>query len=127
MKHLTHLAITKIMLSVVMTSFVFTVNSFAQSSGESGNSAAAETTFRTKCSGCHGASGDGDTDIGRTLKVPDLRSAEVQKQSRVQLVDAISNGKNNRMPAFKNSLSPDQVRGLVQYIRQLPKTQQSAK
>jgi cytochrome c oxidase cbb3-type subunit 3 len=87
------------------------------------DSAAAGTTFRTKCSGCHGADGGGDTDIGRTLKVPDLRSPEVQKQADADLVDAITNGKNNRMPPFKSSLSPEQIHGLVQYIHQLPKAQ----
>ena len=112
-----------IALFVVMSSFMTTSSTFAESSAApSGNAAPAGTTFRTKCSGCHGPSGAGDTDIGRTLKVPDLRAPEIQKQSRAQLNDAITNGKNNRMPAFKDSLSPDQVRSLVQYIRQLSKT-----
>jgi mono/diheme cytochrome c family protein len=103
------------------------VTSAAQTAGGSGNSAGAETIYRTKCSGCHGASGTGDTDLGRTLKVPDLRSPEVQKVSRAELADVIANGKNGRMPPFKSSLTPEQIQALVRYIHKLPKMQPSAK
>jgi mono/diheme cytochrome c family protein len=119
---------TEFAVFVAISSSMLISNSFAQTSpAKSGNGAEAESTFRTKCSGCHGPNGAGDTDIGRTLKVPDLRGADVKKQTRAQLIDAITNGKNSRMPAFKSTLNPDQVRKLVQYIRQLPKSEQSAR
>ena len=77
-----------------------------------------ETTFKSSCAMCHGADGSGDTAVGRSMHIPDLHSAQVQKQSDAQLAEVISNGKN-AMPPFKGSLNPDQINGLVTHVRQL--------
>jgi cytochrome c6 len=77
-----------------------------------------ETTFKSSCAMCHGADGSGNTPVGKSVHIPDLHSAQVQKQSDAQLADAISNGKN-AMPPFKGSLNPDQINGLVAHVRQL--------
>src|ERR1700754_1390073 len=77
-----------------------------------------ETTFKSSCAMCHGADGSGDTAVGKSMKIPDLHSAQVQSQSDTQLAAVISDGKNN-MPPFKGSLSPDQINGLVAHVRQL--------
>ena len=37
--------------------------------------------FKAKCASCHGPDGAGATAVGKAMKVRDLRSAEVQKQS----------------------------------------------
>jgi cytochrome c6 len=79
---------------------------------------AEETTFKSSCAMCHGADGSGDTAVGKSMKIPDLHSAQVQSQSDAQLADAISNGKNS-MPPFKGSLNPDQINGLIAHVRQL--------
>lgn len=81
-------------------------------------SVASAATFRTKCAMCHGPDGGGST-VGKTMNVPDLRSETVQKRSDAELTQAISEGKGG-MPSFKNSLSEDQIHGLVTYIRSLP-------
>ncbi|MGA8621335.1 MAG: cytochrome c [Candidatus Sulfotelmatobacter sp.] len=73
---------------------------------------------KSKCALCHGADGTGSA-MGKTLGVHDLTSADVQKMSDTELADTIPNGKN-KMPAFK-SLTPEQVKGLVAYIRTLKK------
>ena len=78
----------------------------------------AASNFKLRCSSCHGVKGAGDTSLGRTLKAADLRSAEVQKQSDAQLARVISDGRKN-MPSFSNSLTQDQIRALVAYIRKL--------
>jgi mono/diheme cytochrome c family protein len=117
MKSRTQRAIATVL--VLLASCIFTASLYAQTPAAGSD---ASTLFRTKCSGCHGANGGGDTEVGRTLKVPDLRSPEVQKVPRAELIDAITNGKNGRMPPFKDSLSPEQIRSLVQYIHQLPKS-----
>ncbi|HMF51319.1 MAG TPA: hypothetical protein VK603_21870, partial [Candidatus Saccharimonadales bacterium] len=49
-----------------------------------------ETTFKSSCAMCHGADGSGDTAVGKSLKIPDLHSAQVQSQSDAQLAAAIS-------------------------------------
>jgi mono/diheme cytochrome c family protein len=80
--------------------------------------AAEETTFKSSCAMCHGADGSGDTAVGKSMKIPDLHSAQVQSQSDAQLAAVINDGKNN-MPPFKGSLSPEQIQGLVTHVRQL--------
>jgi mono/diheme cytochrome c family protein len=82
----------------------------------SGNDAA--SNFKLRCSSCHGVNGNGDTSLGRTLRAADLRSAEVQKQSDEQLTQIIADGRKT-MPSFGNSLTQDQIRALVAYIRKL--------
>ena len=77
-----------------------------------------ETVFKLRCSSCHGQNGAGDTSLGKTLKAADLRSPEVQKQSDAQLAQVIADGRKN-MPSFSNSLTQDQIRALVAYIRKL--------
>jgi cytochrome c6 len=79
---------------------------------------AEETTFKSSCAECHGADGSGNTSVGKSMHIPDLHSAQVQKQSDAQLAEVISNGKN-AMPPFKGTLNPDQINGLVAHVRQL--------
>ncbi len=81
------------------------------------DSVVSTATFRTKCAMCHGRDGSG-SQIGKSMNVPDLRSPVVQKLSDAQLAQIISDGKGG-MPSFKNSVSEDQIHGLVTYIRSL--------
>lgn len=79
-----------------------------------------EALFKQKCAGCHGADGKGQSSMGKTLKVRDLSSDEVQKQSDADLTAITNNGKN-KMPAYKGKLTDDQIKDLVAYIRTLKK------
>ncbi len=81
---------------------------------------AGETLFKSKCAGCHGADGKGDTGMGRMFKIRDLGSAEVQSQSDEELTKIISDGKN-KMPAYGKSLNAGQIKELVGFIRTLKK------
>ncbi|HKS80814.1 MAG TPA: cytochrome c [Candidatus Acidoferrales bacterium] len=76
--------------------------------------------FKAKCAACHGAGGKGDTSMGKVLKVLDLGSEEVQKQSDAQLTEAIANGKG-KMTGYKGKLTDDQIKQLVAFIRTLKK------
>jgi mono/diheme cytochrome c family protein len=80
---------------------------------------AAESTYKAKCAACHGPDGKGETATGKAMKVKDLASEEVQKLSDADLTDAISKGKG-KMPPYK-TLTPEQVKGLVAYIRSFAK------
>jgi mono/diheme cytochrome c family protein len=90
-----------------------------------GTVAFAETgaeTYRAHCSACHGVHGDGDTMLGRNLKLRPLGSAEVQAQMDAELAEIIAKGKGkNRMPAFERKLSKEQIADLVKFIRSLQK------
>jgi cytochrome c6 len=81
------------------------------------DAAAASATFRSKCAMCHGPDGAG-SEVGKSLNVPDLRSQAVQKLSDAELTQSITNGKGG-MPAFKDSLSEDQIHSLVAHVRSL--------
>jgi cytochrome c6 len=79
---------------------------------------AGAATYKTKCAVCHGPDGKGDTSIGKTNKIRDLGSADVQKQSDAELTTIIADGKG-KMPAYGKSLKADQVKELVAFIRSL--------
>jgi cytochrome c6 len=79
---------------------------------------AAEGAFKAHCAMCHGGDGSGNTPVGKSMHIPDLHSAQVQKQSDAQLAEVISNGKN-AMPPFKGDLNPDQINALVAHVREL--------
>jgi cytochrome c6 len=81
------------------------------------DSAASSATFTAKCAMCHGQDGGG-SEVGKSMNVTDLRSQAVQKLPDSELAQVISSGKGG-MPLFKNSLSEDQIHGLVTYIRSL--------
>jgi len=78
---------------------------------------AGSAVFQTKCAMCHGQDGSGSV-VGKSMNVPDLRSAGVQKMPDAQLAQIISEGKGG-MPPFESSLSEDQIHSLVAHIRSL--------
>ncbi len=75
--------------------------------------------FKAKCAMCHGPDGTGSA-MGKKMGAHDFTTAEVQKMSDAELTDAISNGKN-KMPKYADKLKPEEVKGLVAYIRTLKK------
>src|SRR5579863_9016936 len=78
----------------------------------------ASALFKSKCAGCHAADGTGSA-MGKKMGAHDFTSADVQKMSDADLTDIITNGKN-KMPKYA-SLKPEEVKGLVAYIRTLKK------
>jgi len=81
----------------------------------------AAATFKTKCAICHSPDGSGSGPTGKALGVPDLRSDVVQKLSDAELLGVVTNGKNNKMPSYKDKLSADQIKDLVSVVRDLAK------
>jgi len=80
----------------------------------------AAADYKAKCATCHGPDGKGDTAMGKTMKVKDLGSAEVQKQSDADLTTIIEKGKKP-MPGYEGKLTKEQIDGLVKYVRPLKK------
>ncbi len=112
-RHVMFASIFLLMLFVGLTLFV---SSIARANPRP-DSAASSAMFRAKCAMCHGQDGGG-SEVGKSMNVPDLRSPVVQKLPDAQLAQIISDGKGG-MPSFKNSLSEDQIHGLVTYVRSL--------
>jgi len=76
--------------------------------------------YKTKCSVCHGPDGKGDTVVGKRLGARDFASPEVQTQSDDELAAIIIDGKN-KMPGYKKSLKPEQVKEVVRLVRTFEK------
>lgn len=81
-------------------------------------------TWKAKCASCHGAEGKGDTEQGVKMKIPDMSHPEWQKdKSEDKMRQAILNGVKKEgkegMDSYKDVLSPEQVDGLIAYIRSL--------
>jgi mono/diheme cytochrome c family protein len=74
--------------------------------------------YKAKCAMCHAADGSGSTAAGKSMKVRDLRSAEVQGQTDEQLYGIIASGKG-KMPAYEKTIGADSCKALVAYIRTL--------
>ena len=80
---------------------------------------AAVSSYAARCASCHGVDGSGDTVVGRSAGIPDLRSSQVQSESDDKLADVIAKGAGP-MPPFAATLSKDDITGLVAYVRTLP-------
>jgi cytochrome c6 len=89
---------------------------FAASSSAAADSGAA--IYKSKCVSCHGADGSGQTPVGKSMKLRDLRSAEVQKQTDAELTKITTDGKG-KMPAYKGKLSEADIKALVAHLRSL--------
>jgi cytochrome c6 len=98
-------------LVVLAIAFTFSTRMFA---------ADAAADYKAKCASCHGAEGKGDTAPGKAMKVKDLASDEVQKQSDADLTGIIAKGKKP-MPGYEGKLTPEQIAGIVKYLRTLKK------
>jgi mono/diheme cytochrome c family protein len=84
--------------------------------------------WRAKCASCHGADGKGQTEQGKKMQVRDMTTADFQKAPDDKLKATISdglkkeeNGVKQEMEAYKTKLRPEQIDGLVAYVRGLKK------
>jgi cytochrome c6 len=75
----------------------------------------AGATYKAKCAVCHGADGKGGK-----MGTRDFASAEVQKETDAQLIDAITKGRG-KMPSYEGKLKDSEIKDLVAYIRGLAK------
>jgi mono/diheme cytochrome c family protein len=82
----------------------------------------AEALYKGRCARCHGEDGAGNTEAGRKLATPNLRSRDIQKMSDEELFQTIAHGReHHRYPHVFSAMgiSDVQVRALVQYVRSL--------
>jgi mono/diheme cytochrome c family protein len=76
-------------------------------------------TYKAKCASCHGADGAGSP-VGIKLGAHDFRSDEVRKMTDDELANITAKGKN-KMPAYEKQLKPEEIKGLIAYIRAMKK------
>jgi Cytochrome c, mono- and diheme variants len=77
-------------------------------------------TYKAKCATCHGADGSGQTAMGKSMKLRDLGSPEVQKLTDKELFQVTADGKA-KMPAYKAKLSEEEINAVVTYMRTMKK------
>ncbi|MEO8427477.1 MAG: cytochrome c [Verrucomicrobiota bacterium] len=81
--------------------------------------AGAEEIFGKHCASCHGKDGKARTPIARQLGVKDLTQS---KTSDGEIEKQVTEGKkddrgNQKMPPFKDKLSPDEIKSLIQFVK----------
>lgn len=80
--------------------------------------AAARTTYSNSCIKCHKENGEGgvaDVD-GEKLRTPSFKGGHALKHTDAEYAKQITNG-GEGMPKFKDRLTPEQINGLVRFIR----------
>lgn len=76
---------------------------------------ATSVLYQRNCAVCHGKNGEGQQ-VG-TLTVPTLREGRAATDTDERLLAQISNG-GNGMPPFKFSLSDEEIRDLLRFVRE---------
>jgi cytochrome c6 len=102
----------RVLFLVLAFACIASIGSFAADSGAD--------LYKSKCASCHGADGKGDTAMGKNLKLKDLGSADVQKQTDADLTTVIAKGKKP-MPGYEGKLTNEQIQDVVKFVRSLKK------
>ena len=84
--------------------------------------APASENWENLCTKCHGADGKGQTKVGKKLSLKDYTDAKVQAEMKdADMAKAIADGVfadgKEKMKAFKDDLSADEIKDLVAYVR----------
>jgi mono/diheme cytochrome c family protein len=80
-----------------------------------------QSLYKSECAGCHSADGSASSPASKAMKLRDLRSPEVQKQTDAELTAVIAKGSKN-MPPYQKRLGDAKIRALVSYMRQIAKS-----
>ena len=86
----------------------------------------AKTNWANNCAQCHGASGKGDTKMGKMLSAMDLTDPKKQSsftdaKATAAIRDGIKQNGKTTMKAFGGKLSDAEIKALVAYVRSLKK------
>jgi mono/diheme cytochrome c family protein len=85
------------------------------------SAADAAENWAKNCASCHAKDGSGNTVMGKKSGVENYQDAKVQaKFTDAQATEIIKNGKD-KMKAFKEKLTDDEIKALVAYIRTFKK------
>jgi len=86
--------------------------------------------YKAQCLKCHGTEGKGDGPTATMLKLPKVGNLSdkksMQQYSDEDLFKIITEGgsafgKSKVMPSYKNKLSEDEIRSLVEFLKTLAK------
>lgn len=110
----------RLKFSIVLIFIVFTVLACMQAKSKRNEFVIADSKsyeaslFRQNCAICHGQEANGKEVDGRLI--PSLRYGAAATKSEEEIYLQIKEGKLP-MPAFKNQLSEDEIRKMVEFVR----------
>ena len=86
------------------------------------HAAPAAENWENACAKCHGADGKGQTKVGKKLNLKDYTDTKVQAEMKDDaMTKAIADGVfadgKEKMKAYKDELSADEIKDLVAYVR----------
>lgn len=82
----------------------------------------AKDLYAKNCMICHKENGKGGkvTVEGKTIEPDDITTAKMKEKTDDKLAEYISEGfPDDGMPAFKDKLSPEQIKSIVRHVRVL--------
>src|SRR5215470_2078442 len=94
--------------------------------GLSASAADAKAIFEKDCAKCHGPDGKGDTKMGKKAGAKDYTDPKVQEamkddQMAKAIKEGIKDGETVKMKGFADTLSDEEVKALVAYVRTFKK------
>ncbi|HYJ03761.1 MAG TPA: cytochrome c [Chthoniobacterales bacterium] len=109
-----------------MKTIVCIIVSLFVASTVSVRAADAKANWDKHCAQCHGKTGAADTKMGKQLNARDLTDAKVQasfsdSKAAQSIKDGVKEGGKTTMKAFAGTLSDDEIKALVAYVRTLKK------
>jgi len=115
---------------LLFTVVVLLVFTSAPASAQAGKGpdmqARAKKLYDLDCALCHGATGDGKTDLGKDMQLNMLDWTDpkaLASWSDQAIFDAIRKGKGKMPPEDSSRAKDDEVKALVTYVRHLAKDQ----
>lgn len=91
----------------------------AQPAPTSDELAAGRDLYKTNCAKCHRDDGTGGkiTIERKTIKPENLTADKFKNRPDEKLIEYITDGNDEGMPAFKDKLKPDEIKEIVKFIR----------
>jgi len=109
---------------ITSTLFAVALGTFISFSGDSAVNASGidgKKLYLKHCKTCHGPDGN-PTDLGKGLGARKFANPEWQKNTTdEQIIEQIKEGTPEKMLAFKDKLSPEEIKALVPVVRSFGK------
>jgi cytochrome c553 len=86
----------------------------------------AKETWEKSCKLCHGMDGKGKTKMGQKFGIKDYTDPKVQEEMKDEkmikaIKEGIKDGDTTKMKAYGETLSDDEIKALVKFIRDFKK------
>ena len=92
----------------------------------SATAADVKETWDKECAKCHGPDGKGDTKMGKKIDIKDFTDTKYQDSLKDDAMakaikEGVKDGDKTRMKGFGETLSTDEIKALVEYVRKFKK------